>query len=288
MQNEFKKSGYLYDDYRVVHTADTHKKDIPFHYHDFHKLFLFLSRNVSYIVEGRQYDLLPRDMILVSAGRIHRPVIHDHSLYERVIFYISPHFFEHDRLEGTDLFQCFQHCEECHSSLIRPDDGSQKHLQRLITEIKNSVHDSGYGADLFRRLKFTELLLLINRSLQKKEYTAEKEAASNPIVLKAMDFINRSLSDDSLSVDRVAGEVALNRSYLMHLFKAQTGYTLGEYVKEKRLFRACTMLENGSSVTDACYESGFKNYSAFYYAFRKKYHASPAQGFHDEKQQEGE
>ena len=70
--------------------------------------------------------------------------------------------------------------------------------------------------------------------------------------------------------------------------KSATGNTIGKYVTEKRLFMARAFLEQGLSVTEACYKSGFKNYAAFYYAYRKKYASPPAQGRNAEKQFEGE
>ena len=69
----------------------------------------------------------------------------------------------------------------------------------------------------------------------------------------------------------------LNRSYLMHLFRDETGYTIGKYITEKRLYLANHAIEQGVSVTDACYQSGFRNYTTFYQAYRNKYHKSPKQ-----------
>lgn len=37
------------------------------------------------------------------------------------------------------------------------------------------------------------------------------------------------------------------------------------------------IIEQGVSVTDACYQSGFRNYTTFYQAYRNKYHKSPKQ-----------
>ena len=284
----FSKSGYLLEEFRIFHNADTNRRVIPSHYHDFHKLILFISGNVSYILEGRQFDLKPWDIVLVPAGLIHRPVIHDNSLYERIITYISPDFFEAFSKEDGDLSACFSQCEKTHEGLIRPDASMYRRISGLASNIREAVKDNGFGAGVLRRIRLTEFLLLVNRLTDREDYIPAVAAASNPIILKAMDFINANLSNEDLSVDMIAKETALNRSYLMHLFKAQTGYTIGGYIREKRLFQACTLLKNGSTVTQACYRSGFSNYAAFYYAYRKKYASPPAQGRNAEKQFEGE
>lgn len=42
---------------------------IPFHYHDFHKIILFLGGDVDYIIEGNSYHLQPDDIVFVSPVR---------------------------------------------------------------------------------------------------------------------------------------------------------------------------------------------------------------------------
>ena len=278
IQDTVRKSGYLHENFHIFHNVDSRKREIPFHYHDFHKLVFFLSGNVSYTVEGRQYDLQPLDLIPVSAGQIHRPVIRDDSVYERIIVYISPDFFTRYSEEDADLFYCFSFCQETHTNLIRSGEPGTQGLTMLAKELRSSAHDTGYGASLLRRLRLMELLLYTGRILRLEDTSTVRETASHPVIGKAIDYISRHLFDENLSVDLIAKETALNRSYLMHLFKEQTGYTVGGYITEKRLFHARRLIEQGTPVTQACYQSGFGSYAAFYHAYRKKYAASPARG----------
>ena len=278
IQDTVRKSGYLHENFHIFHNIDSHKRDIPFHYHDFHKLVFFLSGNVTYMVEGRQYDLKPLDLIPVSAGQIHRPVILDDSVYERIIIYISPDFFTRYSEEDTDLFYCFSCCEKAHTNLIRPGDTSTQGLTMLARELRASAHDTGYGVSLLRRLRLMELLVFTGRILRLEDTSAVRETASHPVIGKAIDCISRHLFEESLSVDLIARETALNRSYLMHLFREHTGYTILGYITEKRLFHARQLMKQGMPATQACYQSGFGSYAAFYHAYRKKYASSPARG----------
>ena len=92
-----------------------------YHYHDFHKLLIFLNGTVSYRVEGREYDLKPGDQVLIPAGEIHCPVVHNSAPYTRLIAYISPEFFS-SLSEECDLSGCFSHALNCHDNLIRIPD----------------------------------------------------------------------------------------------------------------------------------------------------------------------
>ncbi len=288
MSDQAVKSGYLHQDFRIFYNADSLKKTFPLHYHDFHKLMLFLGGNAGYIIEGRQYDLQPLDLVLVPAGWLHRPLIYDESLYERVIVYLSDEYFREMSTRGTDLFACFRAGQEKGSCLIRPSGQDAARLREQVPSLTRCAEDDGFGAGLLRQALVAELLILINRMVLNRESTFAMEAASNPVVLEVMDYINTHLTDEDLSVDSVAKHALLGRSYLMHLFKAETGYTLGRYITEKRLFLACACLEKGLSVTEACYQSGFGNYSTFYYAYRKKYGVSPNRKRYEQLVSEGE
>ena len=69
------RSGYLQQNFRLFHLKDKKEQQFDFHYHDFDKIVIFLSGNVTYIVEGKSYHLKPWDILLVPHHDIHKPVI---------------------------------------------------------------------------------------------------------------------------------------------------------------------------------------------------------------------
>ena len=76
MPDIYQKSGYLNSPFRLFYLEDLPGREYAYHYHDFHKLLIFLNGTVSYRVEGREYDLKPGDQVLIPAGEIHCPVVH--------------------------------------------------------------------------------------------------------------------------------------------------------------------------------------------------------------------
>ncbi len=289
MNNHYRKSGYLLEDFRLFYNSDSHRREIPFHYHDFHKLLILLSGNTSYIIEGKMYALQPGDIVLVRAGQIHRPVIHDDSLYERLIFYISPAFLEREDLQVLNLFGDKAAADGNESTatdhfpntpapnVIRLSDETRDYARKLTMQLKKEALDeNAYAGSLMKKIKLIELLILLGRSLRADQRSIGTEMTANPLILSVMDYINTHLTDDALSIDMAAEAVSVGRSYLMHLFKAQMGYTIGQYITEKRLYMAGTLIEKGMPVTQACYQCGFKNYAAFYHAYRKKHNTAPA------------
>ena len=159
---------------------------------------------------------------------------------------------------------------------------------QLTVQLKSAAHDEGYAADLLRRIRLLDLLIMLNRVIRSGTVSGDAQITANPLILSAMDYIRTNLTDDTLSIDSVAQAVSLNRSYLMHLFKTHAGYTIGQYIKEKRLYMAETLIKGGMSVTQACFQSGFKNYAAFNYAYRQKHAAARSEGSLQDEQIAGE
>jgi hypothetical protein len=104
---EYSKRGYLDRDFMLFHLKDEKIKEYGFHYHDFNKIFILISGNVTYCIEGRTYELKPYDVILVSAGEIHRPAVRDGRPYERIIIYVSDQFLSAYSGEDAKLGRCF-------------------------------------------------------------------------------------------------------------------------------------------------------------------------------------
>lgn len=275
MPGAYPKQGYLLEDFHIFSLKDQSQKFYPYHYHDFYKLLIFHKGNVSYHVEGKEYALRPGDVILLNPGEIHRAIIHDDSVYSRLIIYLSAGFFRsyQDESDGS-IRNCYRTAELKHSHLIRFSGESAVLMNRLAKELEATIQENGFAASLMQRIKILEYLIHLNRWMLRDEKSFVPANTANPTVLGIMEYINQHLTED-LSSETIASALFLNPSYMMHLFKAETGYTIGRYMTEKRLFLTHQYMNAGDAVTDACMKSGFQSYHAFYHAYRKKYGKAP-------------
>ncbi len=271
---KYEKKGYLENDFRIFHLTDTDRMEIEYHYHDFDKIMLFLSGDVTYSIEGRRYDLKPYDIVLVKAGEIHRPVTHGGRPYERIIIYISSGFMDGFRTDSYDLSRCFQEAKENHSNVLRIEKLEKSSLFSVFRQLEHSFQDTEYARELYQQVLFLEFMILLNRAALDHHVNYLENQISNEKIVSIIDYINLHLVED-ISVDMLAERFFISRSHLMHLFKAETGYSIGAYINEKRLLLSKTLIQNGRNVTEACYECGFRDYSTFSRAFRKKFHTTP-------------
>ena len=53
------KIGFLRENFRLFHLIDKRNLEFNLHYHDFNKIIIFISGNVTYHIEGKSYILKP-------------------------------------------------------------------------------------------------------------------------------------------------------------------------------------------------------------------------------------
>ena len=271
---DFDKLGYLNDDFRIFHNIDEQKKVFDFHYHDFNKIMIFLRGNISYSIEGRNYLLKPYDIVLVNAGEIHKPSILDETIYERIIIYVSPLFLDSYKGADYDLKYCFERAKKEHSNVLRIHSMDKSKLYQVCLELEHSLQGNDFANELYQKILFLEFMIQLNRTAISNRINYQDSDMTNMKLLQILDYINENLAED-ITIDKLAAQFYLNRYYLMHFFKEGTGYTIGNYITEKRLLHAKNLVQKGKTLTEACFESGFKNYSTFSRAFKKAFNTMP-------------
>ena len=76
---------------------------------------------------------------------------------------------------------------------------------------------------------------------------------------------------------RLAADVNLSASRFRHLFKEETGMTLTQYLRERRLERAEVLLRTTFlSIKEVMLESGLTSMSHFVQYFKRRYGVAPS------------
>ncbi len=274
--DNYEKRGYLNSDFKLFHLLDIKKQDFEYHYHDFDKIIIFIQGGVTYRIEGCAYKLEPYDILLVNHNDIHKPDIDASVPYERIIVYLSPGFLQAYQSDSYDLSACFKKSKELHSHVLRLHSMEKSSLYRTLTDLEYACTHDGYARDLYCQVVFLEFMIQLNRASLTNLVKYLPPVTGDRRILTIMDYINSHLIED-MSVDAIAESCYISRYHLMHLFKDETGYTLFDYITEKRLLLARDLLKTGLSVTEVCFQSGFKNYSTFSRAYKKHFHISPSE-----------
>lgn len=270
-QYSLAKTGYLKEDFRLFHINDRTDREFEWHYHDFHKIIVFVSGKVTYHIEGKAYQLKPQDILLVSQGAIHKPEIDPSIPYERYIFWIR------DDLSSSELNTCFQKANDRSFNLIRLDSVLQEKLKDLLPEIEHSLRDTQFGDSILSKALFAQFMVYINRIFLKSSTAPDQKSySSDSQVEQLLKYINRNLSEN-LSIDHLAERFFFSKYHMMRKFKKETGYTIHNYIISKRLLHARFLIAQGTPVMKAAMQSGFQDYTAFVRAYKKQFGTVPTQ-----------
>jgi len=282
------KSGYLYQNFRLFHIRDKKKCEFDYHYHDFNKIIIFLSGNVTYLIEGKTYYLKPWDILLVNHHAIHKPVIDQNTYYERIVIWIDEAYMQSvshthndvitvnstvkNMLDDTDITACFKKASERRFNLIRLDAPLIERISNTIRELETALKpesENYFGINLLRNLFFMEFMVYINQIFLGMQYGRDTITLKYDARIEAvLRFINDNLSYE-LTVDFIAEKFFLSKYHLMHKFKEETGYTLHHYILQKRLLLAKEYLAQGMPITKAALASGFTDYSTYHRAMKR-------------------
>lgn len=270
----YDKKGYLHQGFRIFHLNDISMKNISFHYHDFHKIIFFLSGEAAYIIEGKIYPLKARDILFVSAGEIHRPITYPNKSYERIVMYISPLYLQKLGQGKYALEQCFS-MSQAKDSVMHAPVGHSHDLLFHMDKLENISHQQGFANELYTEALFVELMILINRAILDNELENLEQISYDPRIQQIIRYINEHLADD-LSIDLLSEKSFTSRFYMMRKFKADTGYSIHQYINSKRLLLAKKLLASTTlPITQLCCQCGFKDYSSFSREFKRTFNITP-------------
>ncbi len=274
---ELNKRGYLNEDFMFFKLKDQRKTEIEFHYHDFNKIIVFLSGDVTYIIEGKSYTLKPWDILLVGRNDVHQPIISPNTAYERIILWLNPYFLDAHKKDNADLQSCFSLATERKMNMIRLNKADIPSLKQTLDDLEEAINDSSFGSEILKNSLFIQLMVKINRLFFGMDIKKKLEDVRYDTRIENILTYIKSNLENELSIDLISKEFYLNKYYLMHLFKKETGFTLYNYIQKKRIIMASDYIKSGMQAGDVCSLCGFGDYSTFVRSFKKEFSLSPKQ-----------
>ena len=121
------------------------------------------------------------------------------------------------------------------------------------------------------------VMLLIQIKRATDERSARAMEAEKPELLDGIAAYVEENYRRRITIGELARLFYVSASTVSHLFKQKLGVSFYRYVTQRRLIAAKTLIESGIRLEDVAIQTGFRDYSGFYRAFKQEYGISPRQ-----------
>ena len=171
------------------------------------------------------------------------------------------------------------------------------HIPVILLTAKSDPDDikSGYkdGADVYISKPFDPValcyqignILRLVRNRQEKIVEGGKEAIEanktltqldKDFVKSISDMVEVNLENANFSIDDITSSMGISRSLLYTKMKSLMNISMGDYIRHKRIERACHMLSEGYNVSETAYACGFSDPNYFSKVFKKMKGMAPS------------
>lgn len=229
------------------------------------EIFVLLKGNIEFLIENRTYSLAKRDILLINETEIHTIRATEDSEYERVTLHILPSFF--DKYEITDYKKVFSDRAPGRYNLVQGHSPDGTKIGELIMKIDTYIQENPI-CDKVIDAVVIELLYLLNKA------SLSKGEKGNKTVSEIFRYINENLTEP-LTLDALAEKFYISKSHMCRIFKKEVGFSIRDYITQKRIICVQQYCQEGMSITEAAFRAGFENYSNFYRIYVDRVGSSP-------------
>ena len=230
------------------------------HSHPRHEIMYIAEGGVEYIVENKRHELKAGDVLLVKPGLLHfaRKITVSPSLRYCIGFYT-------ESIASGDLArEIFDKGE--HFTV-----GENSVFADLVKTLRHKLENNREKAhDFVGNMMDSMIMMLSEEAPETSEIPKNADSGLQMII----DYISAHLTEIK-TMDDIANALFFSKSYLGHLFKKETNIGVMEYVRNKKVMRAHSLILSGEKPTDIYLECGFSNYPSFFRAYRDFFGFSP-------------
>lgn len=247
--------------------------DFQFHFHNIYEIYYFIDGDADYIVEGKQYPLVPHTLLLLAPHAVHGVRINNPTRYKRFTIHFNADLISIDR--RTFLLSAFPDNSNSQGHSVCYQDVDNFNLYPFFKALTdcNTLPKSIAKKLLpvYIEALLAQLVLMCN-TLNKSE---DSIVLSNTVV-HITDYINQHISEP-ITLDQLCEHFFISKVHLNRIFKNAIGTTVFDYIAYKRIGIAQHLLGNGVPAKEAALKVGYNDYSTFFRAYKKITGHSPTQ-----------
>ena len=257
------------------------------HHHDYFEIEIIISGKATHILNGNKFEIKKGFAYFLNPADFHELLIAKGDHIE--LLNISFDMFFIDAEIIFDIINTFS------QSVIEIGENDFDFIlalsERIITEYKESkfMYNGSYYISAYKKnkniygdafIKNSIEIIIILLMRAKKNFTdlSDKNIMLNKdlkLLQKILVYIHSHFKKD-ITLDDIAEYTLLSKSSLCNIFKKAKSKTIVQYINELRLSYSARLLEAYNlSISEICYECGYKTLPHFLRDFKKVYGTSP-------------
>lgn len=224
----------------------------PPHIHDCYEIYVKKSGDISFMVDNIMYALDDLDVVITHPGDLHNAIANSYCTHDHYCLWFSSgslkDFLDKKRIHGV----------------VRLTAEKKSKLQRTLDRCEETEHK------LISTMAILQLLVLISESEEEVEAIAMPQK-----LVDILNYIDKNLVSIRGSQE-LADRFSISVSTLNRLFTTNLHTTVHTLIEKKRLAFAKDLIVMGRCASDACYDSGFQDFSRFISKFKREFGMTPA------------
>ena len=233
------------------------------HFHESVELLLSLCDGGDFFIGQDMYPIQKNMLFLLDSAVLHRTV-HERTdqPYRRYIMHILPTALERLSTAQTDFARSFRSAKTC--TVLDPQ--QMRELTELFRQLENVPDPERFGGDVRQNILLLELLLKLCDIWQAAETESGIVNPDYERVAPVLQYIQDHFTE-TFTLDDLARQFSISKYHLCHIFKNVTGFSVMEYVIQRRIILARELLRQPISVQEAGERAGFQTNSHFIRTF---------------------
>ena len=251
-----------------AHYEHEHTLPHPIHYLNesrMCKLFVYLAGEFDFMDQNTVYHPACGDVIMARSHEQYTTCFYKQSHVDYYEIAFPMEFFERVTFPNPCRTPFFDREAEAGNLLVLPQGYGDRLIDKL-QEIEWYIANRHAHVDLQSYALILQIMEIVHAGIA-GEIEPGRSTHIPDKLRSAIDYIHANY----LTMDGI-GEVAeycgVTNTYLSRIFKAALHCTPNEYLNNLRISYAKYLLDNGRTLTEACYMSGFSNYTYFITKFK--------------------
>lgn len=263
------------EDVRIEHRYNASHFKLDNHYENVYQMLLITNGRIRYRVGNKTYETGRGGVIVLNTLEEHELEVLEYP-YERYLIRVQPDFFQNE-VKYPEVIAAFIKRPPNFSHLLTVSEPIWNYLYDIVLEMEREYNNKKKYWELYVGADLRRIFIIIYRECYREcaDIMAMKVGHSVTVAYNIMNYINHHFTEE-ITVDKIAAELFLNKNYIAHVFKDETGHTLIGYAILLRINRAKILLtKTDKSITQIAAECGYDDFTYFSRQFKKSTNMTP-------------